>query len=76
MASAPAEAGEPPAPRDLDALLADLLDRKIALSDVEDRLLKAAVERSNGNISRAAGLLGLTRPQLDYRVRKRLASKS
>ena len=34
----------------------------------ESKLIEAAVKRANGNLSAAARLLGLTRPQLAYRL--------
>jgi len=56
-----------PAPADLpDAVL----DAGIALDDLEGELLQRAVQRANGNLSAAARLLGITRPQLNYRLKK------
>lgn len=43
---------------------------KATLCEVEDALVRAALKAPNGNISEAARLLGLTRAQLDYRVKK------
>ncbi|MCP3728331.1 sigma 54-interacting transcriptional regulator [Paraburkholderia sp. CNPSo 3272] len=40
------------------------------LADVEDALVNAAMSAANGNVSKAAALLGLTRAQLDYRVKR------
>jgi DNA-binding NtrC family response regulator/predicted hydrocarbon binding protein len=40
------------------------------LFDVEDTLVNAAFKAANGNMSRAATLLGITRAQLAYRVKK------
>jgi two-component system, NtrC family, response regulator HydG len=34
-------------------------------------LIEAAVERAGGNLSQAARMLGITRPQLAYRWRNR-----
>ncbi|WP_421956390.1 sigma 54-interacting transcriptional regulator [Polaromonas sp.] len=45
--------------------------RKAKLSDVEDALVDAAVGEAKGNITLAAGMLGLTRAQLDYRLKRR-----
>jgi len=47
-----------------------LVERKLSLNNMEHMLIQEAVERSNGNISAAARLLGLTRPQLSYRLSK------
>jgi transcriptional regulator with GAF, ATPase, and Fis domain len=41
-----------------------------SLDAVEDSLVRAALARSGGNVSRAALLLGLTRAQMAYRARK------
>ncbi|MGE0482553.1 MAG: sigma 54-interacting transcriptional regulator [Gammaproteobacteria bacterium] len=53
-----------------NALLERLLDRGGDLQGLEDALLAAAVARTGGNVSAAAQLLGLTRHQLDYRLRR------
>jgi len=42
----------------------------LSLDGVERTLMTLAVQQSNGNLSAAARLLGLTRPQLAYRLRK------
>ena len=41
-----------------------------ALADTEARLLRMALAEADGNLSRAARLLGVTRPTLAYRLRK------
>lgn len=43
---------------------------KLSLEDIETMLLKDAVVRAKGNYAGAARLLGLTRPQLAYRLKK------
>lgn len=45
-----------------------ILNGKITLEQANTMLAKAAVERANGNLSAAARMLGLTRPQLAYRL--------
>ncbi|MDO9600580.1 MAG: sigma 54-interacting transcriptional regulator [Azoarcus sp.] len=50
-----------------------VLDAGIALEDFEQTLLQRAVERAGGNLSAAARLLGMTRPQLNYRLKKQSA---
>jgi transcriptional regulator with PAS, ATPase and Fis domain len=52
------------------ALLNELVERKLSITHMEHMLIQEAVDRSNGNISAAARLLGLTRPQLSYRLGK------
>lgn len=52
------------------ALLNEFVERKLSITHMEHMLIQEAVDRSNGNISAAARLLGLTRPQLSYRLGK------
>jgi two-component system response regulator HydG len=44
---------------------------KVSLDDIESLLLKRAVEQSHGNVAAAARLLGITRPQMVYRLKSR-----
>jgi len=57
-------------PVDSGQLLDRLRSGKFSLGSLEQALLLEAVERSRGNITQAARLLGLTRPQLAYRLKK------
>ncbi len=59
------EEGEPP------HLMEQIMDGDKSLDDIEGEILDNAVKRTNGNLSAAARLLGLTRPQLAYRLKKR-----
>lgn len=43
----------------------------VSLDEIETLLLKRAVERANGNVAAAARLLGITRPQMVYRLKSR-----
>lgn len=45
--------------------------KEIAIDNLDQTLMDLALERSKGNLSGAARLLGLTRPQLAYRLKKR-----
>jgi transcriptional regulator with GAF, ATPase, and Fis domain len=45
-------------------------DRIVSLTELEQRLLKEAVDTENGNLAAAARRLGLTRAQLAYRLGK------
>ena len=47
-----------------------MLGERLDLQALETHLIEAAVERSHGNLAAAARLLGLTRPQLSYRLNK------
>ena len=42
----------------------------MTLDQVEAMLLETAVDKANGNLSSAARMLGLTRPQLAYRLKR------
>ena len=53
-----------------DTLIARLLGDGLDLQALETQLMEAAVQRSHGNLAAAARLLGLTRPQLSYRLTK------
>ncbi|VVE44305.1 Fis family transcriptional regulator [Pandoraea pneumonica] len=55
----------------LDTIAEDVVRQgTMSLPQMEDALVRAAVKQAGGNISRAAGLLGITRSQLDYRVKR------
>ncbi|MCG7873136.1 MAG: sigma 54-interacting transcriptional regulator [Candidatus Thiodiazotropha lotti] len=53
-----------------DRMLDQILDQNIPLGTVENRLLDKAVERARGNLASAGRMLGLTRPQMAYRLKK------
>jgi len=42
----------------------------VVLDEVEKNLLRQALERTNGNRTRAARLLGINRDRIRYRIRK------
>lgn len=54
-----------------DDLSQRILDSGSSLDDIEARVLDHAVTRARGNLSEAARMLGLTRPQLAYRQKQR-----
>lgn len=59
------------ADQSIDAIAESLVRAgKITLDDMDDALTRAAVKQAGGNISKAATLLGVSRAQLDYRVKK------
>lgn len=43
----------------------------VSLDDIETTLLRKAIERCGGNVAAAARLLGITRPQMVYRLKSR-----
>ena len=47
-----------------------IVGNKPGLAETEAAMLRAAVAEAGGNLSRAARLLGITRPKLAYRLRK------
>jgi transcriptional regulator with GAF, ATPase, and Fis domain len=51
-------------------LFEDLQRRGLSLDVLEDGLIQEAVSRAGGNLSAAARSLGLTRPQLSYRLQR------
>lgn len=55
-------------PVDCRALLEQLQNSGAGLDGLERALLREAVDRADGNLSAAARMLGLTRPQLSYRL--------
>jgi DNA-binding NtrC family response regulator/predicted hydrocarbon binding protein len=59
-----------PSAQDKD-LCARILDSGSALEDIDALVLDLAVARAHGNLSEAARLLGMTRPQLAYRLKHR-----
>jgi transcriptional regulator with AAA-type ATPase domain len=59
-----------PSAQDAD-LCARILDSGSALEDIDALVLDLAVARAKGNLSEAARLLGMTRPQLAYRLKHR-----
>ncbi len=63
--------------RGLNALLLDedgggvIGEGDISLDEIETVLLKRAIEKAQGNVAAAARLLGITRPQMVYRLKNR-----
>jgi DNA-binding NtrC family response regulator len=58
------------APAGSPALYDDLVARGLSLDALEDGLIQEAVQRAGGNLAAAARALGLTRPQLSYRLQR------
>ena len=52
------------------AMYDDLVARGLSLDGLEDALIQEAVHRADGNLAAAARALGLTRPQLSYRLQR------
>jgi DNA-binding NtrC family response regulator len=47
-----------------------LLDAGYQLGDLEKEMIRRALARAGGNVTRASRMLGLSRPTLDYRLKK------
>lgn len=58
------------APSGSPALYDDVMRRGLSLDALEDALIQEAVQRAGGNLAAAARALGLTRPQLSYRLQR------
>lgn len=56
--------------RGIDGATALAAAQALTVDEAEERLVRQALERSNGNIQRAAAQLGLTRPSLYRRLAK------
>lgn len=54
----------------LKGLCDQALTHQLGLDALERQLMQSAMQRADGNLSRAARLLGITRPQLAYRLKK------
>lgn len=57
-------------------LVDQLLDADFNLEELEINLMTKALERAGGNVTKAAKTLGLSRPALDYRLKKGGIGKS
>jgi transcriptional regulator with GAF, ATPase, and Fis domain len=58
------------APSGSEALYDDVMRRGLSLDALEDALIQEAVLRASGNLAGAARALGVTRPQLSYRLQR------
>jgi transcriptional regulator with PAS, ATPase and Fis domain len=59
-----------PVSADVDPICDALLNDAFKLEEFEARLLRTAMKKVDGNVSKAARILGLTRAQLAYRLEK------
>jgi transcriptional regulator with PAS, ATPase and Fis domain len=69
FASQQAAGSEEPS-QDADALIEKLLNQQVSLPQIEAKLMQLAMTTTRGNLSSAARMLGITRPQLAYRLKK------
>lgn len=61
---------KPPAPHDLSGAAALAASESLTVEQAEERMVREALDRTGGNIQRAAALLGLSRPSLYRRLAK------
>jgi transcriptional regulator with GAF, ATPase, and Fis domain len=59
---------EPCVPHDTGSLFDEVVRRGLSLEGVSEALMLEAVRRCDGNLAAAARALGITRPQLSYRL--------
>ena len=52
-----------------------LIEQEISIEDMETAVLARAMEKAGGKVSKAARLVGMTRPAFAYRLKKNQASK-
>jgi DNA-binding NtrC family response regulator len=57
-------------PPDSDRFVLTLPDEGVALADIEQRAIRSALDRFEGNVSRAARFLHISRQTLIYRMKK------
>ena len=57
-------------PKKQEKLVPPVPEQGLVLDDVERKLISEAMERANGNQSKAARLLGISRDTLRYRLKK------
>lgn len=70
VASGVAQRSDEPGQTGADASVFKLPAEGLSLDEVEMSLVKQALEQSNSNQTRAAELLGISRDQLRYRLKK------
>ena len=58
----------------MENLCLRFMETGIGLDDLEEALIQHAVKESKGNLSGAARMLRITRPQLNYRLKKKEAA--
>lgn len=61
--------------KDGKLVLGDLPDSGISLPDIEREILEKAMRKTDGNITRAAALVGISRDKMKYRIKKIRESK-
>jgi len=66
----PPELRKLPPQKKQEKLVPQVAEQGIVLEDVEKKLITEAMERANGNQSKAARLLGISRDTLGYRLKK------
>ncbi len=57
-------------PQHMDVIIDSLIAQNVGLEHLEKTLIDSAVAKAGGNLSAAARILGISRPQLAYRLKK------
>jgi len=57
-------------PQQVNMIVHSLMAQNVGLEELEKKLIDSAVAKSKGNLSAAARMLGISRPQLAYRLKK------
>ncbi len=57
-------------PEAMTMIIESLIDQNVGLENIEKNLIETAVQKADGNLSAAARILGISRPQLAYRLKK------
>ena len=52
-----------------------LIEQEISIEEIETAVLARAMEKAGGKVSKAARLVGMTRPAFAYRLKKNQVSK-
>ncbi|MEZ5702283.1 MAG: sigma 54-interacting transcriptional regulator [Burkholderiaceae bacterium] len=63
-------------PADSAELCARIVDSGVPIAELEAQVLALAVDRCGGNLSSASRLLGMTRPQLAYRLKRQQSGET
>ena len=55
---------------DIKVIMSAIIEQGCSLPDLENKILQSALQKSDGNVEKAARVLGITGPQCRYRLKK------